>query len=168
MLDGGFNSDYRNLNYHERDKTMVLATGPRMIVGGFAVWKEKQRYELIGSTISDEGKEILFWKAPCCDCDEEFVIFTMGNEFKHPTRRCEACRQEAGGRRVKRNGYRHSLKRVRRAAGLTQERLGEIAGVNPSYISGCETRRTSLSDKAASKLAAALGVSVSELWGDQT
>ena len=93
---------------------MDMPTGPKILVIGFTVWKDKQPYELVGSHVSDEGNSCLIWKATCYDCGAEFTCGTKADEFRGVTRRCDACK--APGRRVERNRYRHRVRACRKAA----------------------------------------------------
>lgn len=145
---------------------MNMPTGPKILVAGFTVWKDKQPYELTGSHADSDGNSCLKWKAPCYDCGAEFFCWTRGDEFKHVTRRCEACRSTSRCRPVVRNRYRHKLKQLRRRSGMTQVELGRASGMSDKRVSGYESRRVSLSDNAAAKLAEGLGVPVAEVWGE--
>lgn len=55
------------------------------------------------------------------------------------------------------------IKQLRADKGLTQEKLGERAGLDRAYISGVETGQRNPSIKNITKLAKGLGVRVSEL-----
>ena len=57
------------------------------------------------------------------------------------------------------------LKTLRRAAGLTQEELAEMAGLGPKYLSRLESARALPSMVAVLNLAAALGVEPTEMIG---
>lgn len=56
-----------------------------------------------------------------------------------------------------------NLRKRREAAGLTQERAGEKASLDPTYISGIERGVRNPSLLSICRLAKALGVSVSDL-----
>lgn len=55
------------------------------------------------------------------------------------------------------------LKRIRKASGLTQMRLAEKSGVAQSFISDVEAGRAEPTLRTLRRLAAALGMPVSEL-----
>ena len=56
-----------------------------------------------------------------------------------------------------------NVRKKREASGLTQERTGEKANLDPTYISGIERGVRNPSLLSICRLAKALGVSVSEL-----
>jgi len=56
-----------------------------------------------------------------------------------------------------------SVRTRRESAGLTQEQLGDKAGLDPTYISGIERGVRNPSLLSIERLARALGVSISEL-----
>jgi transcriptional regulator with XRE-family HTH domain len=55
------------------------------------------------------------------------------------------------------------LTQLRRAAGISQERLAELAGVERAYVSSAETGRRNATLTTLYKLAAALNVDPGEL-----
>ena len=55
------------------------------------------------------------------------------------------------------------LRELRQAAGLSQESLADLAGLDRTYISGCERGRRNASIEALYKLSHALGVPASAL-----
>lgn len=55
------------------------------------------------------------------------------------------------------------LRELRLERGLSQEKLGELAGLDRTYISSAEAGRRNVSLKTIYKLAEALGVEASEL-----
>lgn len=67
----------------------------------------------------------------------------------------------------KRNGLLAALgqnvRRTREAKEITQEKLAEKAGLNPTYISGIERGLRNPGIKNVARLAKALGLSTSEL-----
>ncbi len=67
----------------------------------------------------------------------------------------------------KRNGILATLglnvRRAREAKSLTQEKLAERAGLDPTYISGIERGLRNPGIKNVARLAKALGLSTSEL-----
>src|SRR5215212_492112 len=58
------------------------------------------------------------------------------------------------------------LKRAREAAGYSQRELGRLAGIDSHIISGAEAGKRKPRASTARKIARALGVSVSELYGE--
>lgn len=69
--------------------------------------------------------------------------------------------------RSKQIEFGHRLRRLRTARGLSQERLGQIAGLDRTYISQAEAGRRNVTLSTIHKLADALGVVVSELVEDK-
>ena len=59
--------------------------------------------------------------------------------------------------------YGKRLRQLRDERGLTQERLAELAGLERTYISQAEQGRRNTTVITLQKLAAALGVDVTEL-----
>jgi transcriptional regulator with XRE-family HTH domain len=59
--------------------------------------------------------------------------------------------------------FGQNVRRIRGASGLTQERLADKADLDPTYISGIERGVRNPSLLIISRLAKALGVSLSEL-----
>lgn len=55
------------------------------------------------------------------------------------------------------------LRELRQASGLSQESLANLAGLDRTYISGCERGRRNASIEALHKLSQALGVPASAL-----
>lgn len=58
------------------------------------------------------------------------------------------------------------IKEIRKKRGLSQKKLGEIVGISESQISNIESDRKSTTIERQLKIADALGVHVSELYGD--
>jgi transcriptional regulator with XRE-family HTH domain len=60
------------------------------------------------------------------------------------------------------------LRALRLERGLSQEQLGSIAGLDRTYVSGCEAGRRNATIRTISRLSAALGVDsgalVSDAW----
>jgi transcriptional regulator with XRE-family HTH domain len=59
--------------------------------------------------------------------------------------------------------FGQNVRKLRDASGMTQERLADKASLDPTYISGIERGVRNPSLLIISKLAKALGVSLSEL-----
>lgn len=57
----------------------------------------------------------------------------------------------------------NKIRKLRTEAGLSQEKLGEITGLDRTYISGIERGVRNPSIKNIEKLAKALGVKISQL-----
>jgi transcriptional regulator with XRE-family HTH domain len=55
------------------------------------------------------------------------------------------------------------LQALRKEAGISQEKLGELTGLDQTYISGIERGKRNPSLRSIEKLAKALNVNVSEL-----
>ena len=62
------------------------------------------------------------------------------------------------------NIFRKNLKRYRKALGLTQEKLSELAGISTDYLSEIERGKTSPSFKRMDMIANVLGVEVYKLF----
>ncbi len=56
-----------------------------------------------------------------------------------------------------------NVRRLRKAKGLSQERLGELAGCHPTYVSQIERCRTNISIDRLESFARVLGVSTVDL-----
>lgn len=56
-----------------------------------------------------------------------------------------------------------NLRRKREKAGLTQEKLAEVADLDPTYISGIERGLRNPGIRNVAKIAKSLGISTSEL-----
>ena len=59
-----------------------------------------------------------------------------------------------------------NMRRYRKEAGLSQEKLAELCGLHRTYIGGIEQERINVSLNNMNKLAKALGVSVATLLQD--
>ena len=59
-----------------------------------------------------------------------------------------------------------AVRRHRQKAKLTQERLGELAGLNPKYIGEVERAEKTISVDGLARVAAALKVRLRDLVGD--
>lgn len=57
-----------------------------------------------------------------------------------------------------------SLRRFRKQRRLTQEGLGELAGLNPKYLGEVERREKTISVDALARLADALGVTLADFF----
>ena len=60
-----------------------------------------------------------------------------------------------------------NIKRLREAAGMTQEQLAEIMNVTHSAVSLWESGKRSMNVKQADKLAQALGVTLNDLMREE-
>lgn len=60
--------------------------------------------------------------------------------------------------------FGHRLRELRLNAGLSQEALADLAGLDRTYVSGCERGRRNASIEALHKLSTALGVPTSSLF----
>ena len=58
------------------------------------------------------------------------------------------------------------LKDLREHRGMTQETLADLSGLHPTYISGIERGRRNVSLENIGRLAAAFGISPSDLVGE--
>ena len=56
-----------------------------------------------------------------------------------------------------------SVRRRREAMGLSQEKLGELAGLHRTYVSQLERRKANISIDSLERIARILGVSTAEL-----
>lgn len=61
-----------------------------------------------------------------------------------------------------------NLRATRKARGLTQEALGELAELHPTYVSSVERGERNVSIDTMERLAHALGVQVAELLAKGT
>jgi transcriptional regulator with XRE-family HTH domain len=59
-----------------------------------------------------------------------------------------------------------SIRRYRKKAGLTQERLGELAELNPKYLGEVERMEKTISVDALARIASALKVRLRDLVRD--
>jgi transcriptional regulator with XRE-family HTH domain len=59
--------------------------------------------------------------------------------------------------------FGQKLRKVREKAGLSQERLAELAGLHRTYVSSVERGQRNISLENVERLADALGVSMAEL-----
>jgi XRE family transcriptional regulator, regulator of sulfur utilization len=59
-----------------------------------------------------------------------------------------------------------AIRRYRREAKLTQERLGELADLNPKYIGEVERMEKTISVDALARIAHALKISLRDLFRD--
>jgi transcriptional regulator with XRE-family HTH domain len=75
--------------------------------------------------------------------------------------------QSQGRRRSARHQFATNLRAARLARGLTQERLGELADLHPTYISSVERAERNVSIDTMERLARALDLSLSALLADQ-
>ena len=66
------------------------------------------------------------------------------------------------------NSIGKNIKRIREAAGMTQEKLGDILGSNQQLISAYENNRMNPSSKMLTKISAALNVSIDTLFENET
>ena len=57
------------------------------------------------------------------------------------------------------------LRHLREGRRLTQEALADLSGLHPTYISGIERGKRNVSLENIGRLATALGISLSELFG---
>ena len=60
--------------------------------------------------------------------------------------------------------FAHNVRKYRKAAKLSQEKLAELAGLHRTYIGGIEQRRVNVSLKNIGKIANALGVDPAVLF----
>jgi len=63
-----------------------------------------------------------------------------------------------------RAAFGRRLRDLRQRAGMTQQALAEAVGIDRSFISDVETGRHSIAVDRAYQIAAALGVSISDLF----
>lgn len=66
------------------------------------------------------------------------------------------------------NSIGKNIKRIREAAGMTQEKLGDIIGSNQQLISAYENNRMNPSSKMLAKISAALNVPIDTLFENGT
>lgn len=66
------------------------------------------------------------------------------------------------------NSIGKNIKRIREAAGMTQEKLGDILGSNQQLISAYENNRMNPSSKMLAKISTALNVPVDVLFENAT
>jgi transcriptional regulator with XRE-family HTH domain len=64
--------------------------------------------------------------------------------------------------------FGEKLRKVRQKAGLSQEKLAELAGLHRTYVSSVERGRRNISLENVQRLAGALGVSMAELMPDRS
>ncbi len=69
-------------------------------------------------------------------------------------------------RLLHRKALAEAIRRYRRRAKLTQERLGELADLNPKYIGEVERMEKTISVDALARVAAALKVRLRDLVRD--
>lgn len=62
-----------------------------------------------------------------------------------------------------RDVFAGNLRAARTARGLTQERLGELSDLHPTYVSSVERAERNVSIDTMEKLARALGVEIADL-----
>lgn len=62
-----------------------------------------------------------------------------------------------------RQRFAENLRSARKAAGLTQERLGEVADLHPTYVGSVERGERNISIDNMEKLARALGLDLVDL-----
>jgi transcriptional regulator with XRE-family HTH domain len=62
-----------------------------------------------------------------------------------------------------RKALAQAIRRYRREAGLTQERLGELAELNPKYLGEVERMEKTISLDALARVAAALKIRLRDL-----
>jgi transcriptional regulator with XRE-family HTH domain len=60
--------------------------------------------------------------------------------------------------------FGNRLREVRRKSGVSQEKLGDLAGLDRTYVSSVERGRNNISLLNIAKLAKALGVPIAELF----
>ena len=60
--------------------------------------------------------------------------------------------------------FGHRLREVRRQRGISQEKLGDLARLDRTYVSSVERGRNNISLLNIAKLAHALGVPIAELF----
>ncbi len=85
----------------------------------------------------------------------------MQRRFPSRQRLADAAPRPADGRRL----FAQNLRRIRRAAGITQEQLAEAAGLDRSYVSLIENARANVSLDNICRIAAALAVRPDVLIG---
>lgn len=66
------------------------------------------------------------------------------------------------------NSIGKNIKRIREAAGMTQEKLGDIIGSNQQLISAYENNKMNPSSKMLAKISAALNVPIDTLFKNGT
>lgn len=64
--------------------------------------------------------------------------------------------------------FGQNLKRIRKRMNMTQEELATKMEISRSYLSDIENGRKNLSIKTVKKLADSLGLSVNDLFNDET
>jgi transcriptional regulator with XRE-family HTH domain len=65
------------------------------------------------------------------------------------------------------SGFARRLRQLRTERGLSQEKLAERAGLDRTYVSGCERGRRNATLRTLARLAAALEVDVCALVSDR-
>jgi transcriptional regulator with XRE-family HTH domain len=60
--------------------------------------------------------------------------------------------------------FGNRLRAVRRQSGISQEKLGDLAGLDRTYVSSVERGRNNISLLNIARLAKALGVPIAELF----
>lgn len=60
--------------------------------------------------------------------------------------------------------FGESIRRLRRKAGLSQERLADLCDIHRTYVGFIERGEKTVTIETASKLATALGLTLSELF----
>ncbi len=78
----------------------------------------------------------------------------------HNTYHPAVTRPKTGDPRV---GFGRAVRRLRQAKGMSQEKLAEVADINRTYIGDVERGTRNIALLNMSKLAAALGISLSRL-----
>ncbi len=63
-----------------------------------------------------------------------------------------------------RAAFGRRLRELRQRAGMTQQALADVVGIDRSFISDVETGRHSIAVDRAYQIAAALGVSINDLF----
>jgi transcriptional regulator with XRE-family HTH domain len=64
-------------------------------------------------------------------------------------------------------GFARRLREIRLERGLSQEQLASLAGLDRTYVSGCETGRRNATIRTIIRLAAALQVDPANLVSDR-
>ena len=64
--------------------------------------------------------------------------------------------------------FGQNLKRIRKRMNMTQKQLADEIEISQSYLSDIENGRKNLSIKTVKKLADSLGLSVNDLFNDET
>lgn len=73
-----------------------------------------------------------------------------------------------GEKNRKSNGFGEAVRRTRTAAGLTQEELADLSGLDRSYIGGVERGERNPTLSVIEKIAEGLGVTLTELFSYST